>query len=523
MTRLAALPAALALTALLSACVPPAAPELPLLTTLNFTAYDAQQATLGLRAGKSQKLSLDAEPEYIAVSADSRRAYVTLQESNAVATVDLTRGEIVALKSLGYKNHTLAANAFDASDRDGGVNLKTWPVLGAYMPDAIASLSVGGRTYLLTANEGDTRDYGAAYLDEVKVSGLTLDAAAFPNGAALKADAALGRLVVSKPDADTDGDGDADRLVAFGARSLSVWNADLGLVADTGNLFEAKTAELSASSFNSNGTASTFDTRSDNKGPEPEGVATGVVAGRTLAFVGLERTGGLMVLDVSTPAAPAFVDYRHTVTPAADPKSGLAGDLAPEGLLFIPAADSPSGKALLVASHEVSGSVTVYAVEDSGKLTLAGRYQANPYAYDQGVAEISAYDKGSKQLFVVNGGTGSLDILNLADVAQPRFVKSVSLSAYGRSANSVAVSGGVVAVAVEASTKTDPGKVAFLNPDGTERAPAIAVGAQPDMLTFSPDGKLLLVANEGEPSADYSVDPAGSVSLINVNMALTAR
>lgn len=523
------LTAALGLTLLLSACTQPQGPDLPLVTTLDFARFDAQQGTLHLRPGLSGKLSLDAEPEYITVSADSRTAYVTLQESNAVATLDLRRGEVNAVKSLGFKDHLQAGQGLDASDRDGPggtgrVNIQAWPVRGAYMPDAVASISVGGRTYLLTANEGDTRDYGAAFTDEVRVSALTLDPGAFPNAAELKGSAALGRLTVSRVDADTDGDGDADRLVAFGARSLSVWDTDLNLVADTGDLFERVTAERSPTTFNSGGTAETFDTRSDNKGPEPEGVATGVVGGRMLAFVGLERTGGVAVLDVSTPASPALTDYARYGDPAQPAGSGLAGDLAPEGLLFIPAAQSPSGRALLVASHEGSGSVTLYTVEDRGTLTLTGRYQAQPFSFDQGVAEITAFDPASRQLYVVNGLTGGLDVLSIVDVTRPTFVKAISLGAYGRAANSVAIKDGLVAVAVEAAVKTDPGQVAFLRAaDGREAARPVMVGALPDMLTFTPDGQSVLVANEGEPSNDGQVDPAGSVSIINVRKALAQR
>ncbi|OWL96100.1 hypothetical protein CBQ26_09900 [Deinococcus indicus] len=519
------LPAALILSALLTACpqaTPPGA-NLPLVTTLDFKAFDAQQGTLKLRPGRSGVLSLDAEPEYVAVSADSRRAYVTLQESNAVATIDLSTATVTAVRSLGLKDHRAAGNTLDASDRDGRINLQSWPVLGAFMPDAAATFTAQGRTYLITANEGDSRDYGAAYQDEARVKALKLDPTAFPDAAALQADSALGRLTVSTADADTDGDGDTDRLVAFGARSVSIWDADLNLVADTGDLIERQMATLRPTTFNSEGTTSTFDTRSDNKGPEPEGVTTGVVAGRTLAFVGLERMGGVMVLDVTTPATPTFVDYAHLNTPAARPDSGNAGDLAPEGVLFIPAADSPAGKPLVVVSHEVSGSVTLYAAEDSGRLTLTGRYQATPFAYDKGVAEISAYDPASRRLFVVNGQTGGLDILDLSQPTQPTLSGRVDLSAYGRAANSVTARGGVIAVAVEATVKTDPGRVVFLNADGTLRAPPVTVGALPDMLTFTPDGQFVVVANEGEPSADYSTDPAGSVSIISVNKALAAK
>jgi hypothetical protein len=515
--------ATLALSLSLTACLRSPAPDLALVTTLDFTAFDSQQGTLRLRGGTpSGLLSRDAEPEYITVAPDGKAAYVTLQESNAVATVDLTTGQVTDLRSLGFKDHSLAGTGLDASDRDGGVNIRPWPVLGAYMPDAIASFSAAGQTYLLTANEGDTRDY-AAFKDEAKVADLRLDPSVFPNAAELQQDAALGRLLVSRVDADTDGDGDADRLVAFGGRSLSVWTTGLTQVADTGDLFERKTAEITPQNFNSNGTASTRDTRSDNKGPEPEGVTVGRVGGKTLAFVGLERTGGVMVLDVSTPAAPAFLAYANTATPAADPRSGTAGDLGPEGLLFIPAADSPNGQPLLVVANEVSGSTTLYTVAATGALSLLGRDQVAPYAYDQGAAEIPAYDPRSKRLFVVNGASGGLDILDVADPARPIPVGTADLSAYGAAATSVTVSNGVVAVAVQNAVKTNPGQVAFLNADGQERAPAVVVGALPDMLTFTLDGKLLLVANEGEPNDDYSVDPAGSVSIINVGKALQPR
>ena len=504
----------------LTACRPQPTPETPLVRTLDFTGSDGK---LNLRPGKSARLSLDAEPEYIAVSGDSRTAYVTLQESNALAAVDLASGTVTSVRSLGLKDHSQAGNGLDASDKDGKINIRSWPVFGAYMPDALAAFEVGGQTYLISANEGDSRDY-KGFSDEVRVGKLKLDAAAFPNAAELQKDSALGRLTVSSVDADTDGDGDADRLVASGARSASIWRAsDLSLVADTGDLFERKTAELTPASFNSDGTARSFDTRSDNKGPEPEGVAVGVVGGKTFAFVGLERVGGVMVLDVSSPAAPAYADYANFLGSSTDPKSGEAGDLAPEGVLFIPAADSPSGQPLLVVSHEVSGSVTVYTVGAAGQLTRTGRYQAAPFLFDEGVAEISAYDKASKQLFVINGHSGGGDILNLADPAKPTFVKSVSLAAYGAGANSVAVRNGVIALAVEANTKTDPGQVVFLNADGSVRGQPVKVGALPDMLTFTPDGTHLLVAGEGEPNADYSVDPAGTVSIINVAKALAQK
>ncbi|GHG03488.1 hypothetical protein GCM10017783_14880 [Deinococcus piscis] len=481
---------------------------------------DFDRQSLSTRPGKSARFSLDAEPEYITVSPDSKTAYVSLQESNALAVLDIAGGKFTAVHPLGFKDWR--GSALDASDKDGKVNLQLWPVLGAYMPDAIASYRVGGQTYILSANEGDGREY-AGFEDEVRVKDLLLDPEKFPDAATLQGSSALGRLTVSRVDADTDGDGDADQLVSFGGRSLSVWSADGKLVSDTGSLFERTVAAQRPAAFNSEGTAETFDTRSDNKGPEPEALTVAQVGGRSFAFVGLERSGGIMVLDVSRPGQPQLVQYFNDTDASATAKSGRAGDLAPEGLLFIPAADSPAGRNLLVASHEVSGSVSIYAVADSGELSRLGRYQSEPFAFGQGVAEISAYDPGSKRLFTVNGQTGGLDILDLSDVTAPRRVDSVDLSAYGRGANSVAVHDGVVALAIAAGTKTDPGQVVLLNPQGELLAQPVRVGALPDMLTFTPDGRTILVANEGEPSDDYSVDPAGSVSIIDVRQALARR
>lgn len=253
-------------------------------------------------------------------------------------------------------------NGLDASDRDGGINIKNQPVLGMYQPDAIASFVVNGQTYLIIANEGDARDYDG-FTEEARVKDLTLDPIAFPNAKALQADPVLGRLIVTNTQGDTDGDGDYDKLYAFGARSFSILDAKGNLIYDSADDFEQITAALVPSLFNSNGTPNTFDTRSDNKGPEPEGVTTGVINGRTYAFIGLERTGGIMVYDVSNPSAPTFVQYIN-YNSAAGFEPGA--DVAPEGVLFIPAADSPTGRPLVVVTNEESGTTTLF---EAGKPT----------------------------------------------------------------------------------------------------------------------------------------------------------
>jgi hypothetical protein len=301
--------------------------------------------------GPGATLAQDLEPEYIAVSHDSKTAWVTLQENNAVAVLDIEAGVFSRLVGLGFKDHRQAGNGLDASDRDGGINIANWPVFGMYQPDAIDSYRVRGVTYLVMANEGEARDF-TGFNEEARVNALDLDPTAFPNADVLKLDANLGRLTVTSVTGDTDSDGDFDQIFVPGARSFSIRTANGDLVFDSGDDFEKKTAAQVPASFNSNGTAATFDTRSDNKGPEPEGIVLGKAFGRTYAFIGLERTAGVMVYDVSDPFVPTFVQYVNT----------SPDDISPEGLLFIKEEDSPNGKPLLVVSHEISSTTTIFEI-----------------------------------------------------------------------------------------------------------------------------------------------------------------
>lgn len=300
-------------------------------------------------------LGIDLEPEYIAVSHDSKTAWVTLQENNALAVLDVEAGRFTRLIALGFKDHSLAGRGLDPSDRDGGIHIGQWPVLGMYQPDAIDTLNYNGETFLFTANEGDSRT-----AEETRVGSEVLDPAAFPNAAFLQLNANLGRLRITNLRGDTDDDGDFDELYSFGGRSFSIWKASGTLVFDSGDAFEQLTAATFPSIFNSNGTPATFDTRSDDKGPEPEHVVLGKAFGRTYAFIGLERTGGIMIVDVSNPFAPAFVRYFNNQTfngPVGQ------GDISPEGLLFVKAEESPTGNPLLIASHEISGTITIHEIQ----------------------------------------------------------------------------------------------------------------------------------------------------------------
>ncbi|BAY93855.1 MULTISPECIES: choice-of-anchor I family protein [unclassified Tolypothrix] len=341
--------------------------------TAGFTAFNSQIDALkaaGVRIfGPGSTVAQDVEPEYIAFSGDGTKAYVTLQENNAIAILDIASATITDILPLGVKNHNLPGNGIDASDRDGGINIQNWPVVGLYQPDAIASFTANGQTYYITANEGDARDY-TGFSEEVRVGGeYVLDPTVFPNAATLKNNANLGRLNVTSASGDTDGDGDFDRIEAFGARSFSIWDASGKQVFDSGDQLEQITASKVPTLFNSEGLAAGFDTRSDNKGPEPEGVAIGVINNRTYAFIGLERTGDVIIYEVTNPNKPTFVQYINTPE-----------DVAVEGLTFISAADSPTGKPLLVTTNEVSRTVAVFEVTPPVRISdIQGVSHTSPF------------------------------------------------------------------------------------------------------------------------------------------------
>lgn len=303
----------------------------------------------------------DLEPEYIAVALDSSTAYVTLQEANALAVIDIDTAYVTAIVSLGFKDHLTGAG-LDASDRDDSINIANWPVWGMYQPDSIAAYQQSGNLYLVTANEGDTRDYDA-YSEEERVKDLDLDPDVFTDAATLQLDENIGRLTVTTANGDSDGDDDFDALYVPGARSFSIWNASGQLVYDSGDAFEQITASVYPDDFNSdNEENDSFDNRSDNKGPEPEALALGRIYDHTYAFIGLERMGGIMVFDVTDPLNPEFVQYVNNRDFAGDPEAGTAGDLGPEGFYFIQGMHSPNGDAILVVANEISGSTTLYGI-----------------------------------------------------------------------------------------------------------------------------------------------------------------
>jgi len=396
--------------------------------------------------GPNASVAQDLEPEYIAVSADGTTAWVTLQENNALAKVDIATATVTNVLPLGYKDHGAVGNELDVADEEKVINIRNWAgVRGMYLPDSMVSYTVGNQTYLVTANEGDARAWGEdndlywgtktpvvagdaskGFVEEFRVkhlinksgwagrsgddlppqlrdlaAGGLLNPATFGYCGAIagdplgcRADAALGRLNISwtmgyRVDAmgapvmfnaagAEDPTGNRlmyDNLYSYGARSFTIWDANGNLVWDSGAEIEKFLASPDcklgstrsipcATWFNSgHNEGNALDSRSDAKGPEPEGLALGKIGNKTFAFIGLERMGGVLVYDITNPAAPKRVDYLNTrdewVAKPSAANLATVGDLGPEGLVFIPAAQSPNGKPLLVVGNEVSGTTAV--------------------------------------------------------------------------------------------------------------------------------------------------------------------
>ncbi len=317
--------------------------------TATFTAFNGQEDALradGVRIFAGKTVAQDVEPEYIAISPDGRTAMVTLQEANAVALLDIATATFTDIVPLGLKNW--AGLQIDVSDQDGGINLvNNAPIFGMYMPDAIAAYQVGGQTYYVMANEGDDRDDFLTPDETIRVGNTNydLDDSTFPNEAALKENTALGRHSVSNAPGlrgDTDGDGDIDQILTYGGRSFSIVDAQGNRVFDSADLIERIATQVPGL-FD--------DTRSDNKGAEPEGITVGTVGDRTYAFVALERSNATLMFDITSPDHVSYTGLLQT-----------PNDVSPEGVLFISATDSPNGQNLVVVSNEVSNTATVYQI-----------------------------------------------------------------------------------------------------------------------------------------------------------------
>ena len=344
---------------------------------ITFTSFNGSEASLraqGIRIyGLNASASKDFEPEYITISDDDTKAWVTLQENNALIELNLTNNSVIRIIPLGSKNHNLTGNSLDASDVTSAINFSNYPVRGLYLPDAIDHFILNGKTYLITANEGDARAY-TGFNEETTIgnSSYILDPTLFPNAADLKNNSVLGKLKTTNKLGDTDNDGDFDEIYVYGSRSFSIWDAtSANQVYDSGNELERITAKdpVYSTLFNATNTTSTTPkNRSDDKGPEPEGVTTGVINGKTYAFIALERIGGVMVYDVTKPSSPQYITYANNRGP----------DRGAEGILFIPANESPSGKNLLILSNETSSTLSIFEVNSFAQPSSSQGPYLNP-------------------------------------------------------------------------------------------------------------------------------------------------
>ncbi|MCL1045880.1 choice-of-anchor I family protein [Shewanella electrodiphila] len=346
-------------------------------TLITFNEFDAGNARhdelsdLIKLNGPGASVSEDLEPEYIAVSKDNQYAYVSLQENNAIAVINLADNTVEAINALGLKDYGKAGNEIDASDKDDAINIMAYEgVYGMYQPDTIASYQWRDQDFIVTANEGDARDYDG-FSEEERAEDLLLDPN-HPQILAAQDKTQLGRLKITTSMGDDDGDGDMDKIVSYGARSFSIWTHDGQQVFDSASQFERITAAILGDNFNNHNEESKGDSRSDDKGPEPEALAIGEIGDKKYAFIGLERTGGFMVYDITNPFDVSFIDYVINrdfdidFEIDGDDISGqpeLAGDLGPEGMKFIGADMNLTGKPLLVIGNEVSGTTSVYQLD----------------------------------------------------------------------------------------------------------------------------------------------------------------
>ena len=306
--------------------------------------------------GYQASVAEDIEPEYIAINLDSSKAYVALQENNAIAVVDLKTKKIDRIMSLGFKDHLAKGNEIDGNDKDKQALLKSEALLGMYQPDTVSTVRLNGIDYLLTANEGDDRSDWVSELSQAeceqghfhyhlednncaddikltdafssqvyspKATSATLDLSNFKKGGAQQS--TVNRVKFSHSlttkHGDLDGDGKVDRLLTFGGRSFSIWDMkSLTMVFDSGSDFERITAEKYGKNFNQTHNKLKAEDRSAKKGPEPEALTTGIVDGKTYAFIGLERMGGIMVYDISEPSQAKFVQYLNSRDMSINPK-----------------------------------------------------------------------------------------------------------------------------------------------------------------------------------------------------------
>jgi len=454
----------------------------------------------GLRIfGPGATAAQDLEPEYIAVSGDGQRAWVTLQENNGLAFLRLDGvPRVESVVGLGWQDYGLPGHEADFDDEDSGYAAASHPgIRGLFQPDGVAWVDQGEKEYLLLANEGDVRDTdlypsydeaaGASWFD---LSGWPLAGADIRN---LKV--SLHPFTAGTEPAQGTA---ASVLYSFGGRSWSVRDAANGaLVWDSGSDLDARAAA-----------AGVFDNgRSDNKGSEPEGIVVGIDGTHRWAFVGLERASAVAVYEISDVTSPVYVTLLHQ-----------ASHVRPEGLHWVSAADSPTGQGLLAVGFETSKTLGFWTW-DGNAFSWVGGIDVGLTA-DGGLltgAEIVDFDPESATFWTIaNDLRPRIEVVKMTSGGALTRLTDLDLSKEGAGVNSVALSHGWAAAAVEASPKTDPGRLVVWRTSDRKLVGRAATGPQPDMVVFTPDGDRVLTANEGEADPTYTIDPVGSVTVVTM-------
>ena len=277
---------------------------------------------------------------------------------------------------------------FDASNKDDVINITQHPTLGMFMPDAITSYSANGTNYIVTANEGDSRDYDG-YSEEVRVKDLTLNNSYYPDAATLQTDADLGRLKTTTATGDYNNDGTIEQIYSYGARSFSIFDEYGNIVFDSADQFGQKIATEETDLFNQDDGKK--DGRSDDKGGEPEAVTVGTIDGKTYAFIGLERQSAILMYDITDPKDVEFITYyKGNIT---------SGDTAPEIIKFVSASDSPNSKNILLVGYEVSGTLGIIQVDEAAlsisEVVAKNDFKIYPNPVTQGILKFNKTISGA--------------------------------------------------------------------------------------------------------------------------------
>ncbi len=427
-------------------------------TTMTF---DDVQIPTALRIKPGASPAKDIEPEYVAVNAAGTTAWVSLQENNGLAIIDIAAKKIISVTALGRKEF----NHIDINTKDGAT-VATAPnnLYGLYQPDTIVCYQVDGKDYVVSANEGDDREY-SGWEDYTKAN--KLKAPFSPQLTRDVLDVKGRKKLRVLRDLGMDESGVYTELYLAGTRSFSIWDAAGKQVYDSGSDFERYLAQHYGNQFNTRvddtddrndiaeliadeipyeaiGETVYFwdgvDARSAKKGCEPEALAVVGIGAKTFAYIGLEKQGGFFVYDITVPKDAHFVAYNNDIDYGKLPSS--SGDLAPEGMVSF----NQNGNHYLAIANELSSTVAIYSLGQDGKAVKLSSLALGMFA--SGAAEIVTYDAYGKMLFVTNSETNSVDLVDVADPAQPQKVSSIDVSAHGASLQSVAVNNGIVAIAV---------------------------------------------------------------------------